>query len=97
LAMFMFTGCGSTTVDLNKYMTIEVTGYDSRGTAKYTFDRKSFIEDYSDKIKINSKKAVIQLPWSDLVDMSPAELLLDSCVNMNLTNQKNLAMGMLLL
>jgi len=30
LAMFMFTGCGSTTVDLNKYMTIEVTGYDSR-------------------------------------------------------------------
>jgi len=36
LAMFMFTGCGSTTVDLNKYMTIEVTGYDSRGTAKYT-------------------------------------------------------------
>jgi len=93
LAMFMFTGCGSTTVDLNKYMTIEVTGYDSRGTAKYTFDRKSFIEDYSDKIKINSKKSSDTASLGLMLDMSPAELLLDSCVKYELDKSKELSNG----
>ena len=93
LAMFMFTGCGSTTVDLNKYMTIEVTGYDSRGTAKYTFDRKSFIEDYSDKIKINSKKSSDTASLGLMLGMSPAELLLDSCVKYELDKSKELSNG----
>ena len=54
---FGLTGCGGTTVDLNKYVTIDVTGYDSMGQVNVTFDEKAFEEDYKGKIvaKINEQ------------------------------------------
>ena len=52
---FMFTGCGSTKVDLNKYITIEADGYNAIGTANYSFDYEQFYEDYNAKIKISDE------------------------------------------
>ena len=56
-AMGLLTGCGSTTVQLNKYVKIEASGYESMGTASYSFDYDAFEKDYSGKIKLNSKSS----------------------------------------
>ena len=44
-----------TTVNLDKYIMIESEGYNSVGTAKATFNKAAFAEDYRGKIKINKK------------------------------------------
>ena len=40
--MYALTACGTTTIDLNKYIEIESAGYDSYGTVKYEFDDEAF-------------------------------------------------------
>lgn len=45
-----------TTINLNKYITVNTEGYDTLGTATYSIDYGKMKEDYGDKIKINNKK-----------------------------------------
>ena len=54
-AVFTLTGCGTKTIDLNKYISVDVDGYDSFGKASATFDYDAFRKDYSDKIKLVKK------------------------------------------
>ncbi|MDE6128158.1 MAG: hypothetical protein K2G16_03075, partial [Lachnospiraceae bacterium] len=76
LAMFALTGCGKTTVNLNKYITIECAGYDSLGTASFSFDYEAFEKDYSGKIKLSSKDSNEMKLLGLLSGGSSAELLL---------------------
>lgn len=55
IVVLALSGCGSTTIDLNKYLTIEAEGYNSMGTLKCTFDYEAFERDYDGKIKTNVK------------------------------------------
>ncbi|MDE5679927.1 MAG: hypothetical protein K2I01_05785 [Lachnospiraceae bacterium] len=93
LAMFALTGCGKTTVNLNKYITIECAGYDSLGTASFSFDYEAFEKDYSGKIKLSSKDSNEMKLLGLLSGGSSAELLLDVCVSQNLDQARNLSNG----
>lgn len=46
---------GKKSVDLSKYVNIEVDGYNTIGTASYSLDYDKFEEDYGDKFKITTK------------------------------------------
>lgn len=52
-------------VNLNKYVTVSVDGYDTLGQAEYQFDYNAFYEDYKDKIKMqtNNGKSVVVQDW----------------------------------
>lgn len=93
VAAFMLIGCGKTTVNLNKYITIACEGYDSLGTATLTFDYEAFEKDYSGKIKLNSKDSNEMKLLGILSGGSSAELLLDMCVSQSLDQVRNLSNG----
>lgn len=93
IMIFVLTGCGETTIDLNKYITIEANGYESFGAAEYIFDYDSFHNDYSDKIKINSKNSDEIMAQGIEEGKSYDELLLDKCVNGELDQTENLHNG----
>lgn len=88
--MFLMAGCGKTTVDLNKYITIETSGYDSMGTATYHFDEEAFKEDYGKKIKVNKNNSngAELLLWN-----SSTDALLDVCVDESLDKRSGLSNG----
>ena len=86
-AVCLFAGCGGTTVDMNKYMTISVEGADGYGKAVAKFDKKGFVRDYRGKIKVNAS------PQLGLTSDDAAELLLDYCVNYRFDESENLANG----
>lgn len=52
-------------VDLNKYVSVSVEGYDTLGKADYRFDYNAFYEDYKNKIKMqtNNGKSVMVQDW----------------------------------
>jgi hypothetical protein len=87
IMMLALTGCGKTTVKLDKYVTITADGYDSMGTASYSFDYEAFKEDYSGKIK--TSKDVNSLYWGETTE----ELLLDFCVSQQLDKTDGLSNG----
>ena len=95
--VFALSGCGSTTIDLNKYMTIEAEGYDSTGRLTYTFDEEAFEKDYAGKIKANVKSSdggaaediAIELAFGEEV----VDVLLDNCVYYTLDKSSNLSNG----
>lgn len=60
-SLFSLTGC-ATTVNLNDYVTIDISGYNTVGRASATFDEEKFIEDYGDKIKFDIAKLEKYLP-----------------------------------
>ena len=45
------------TIDLDKYVSAEFSGYDGYGTANVTFDRNSFCADHMNDVKFKSKNA----------------------------------------
>lgn len=92
IMMLAFTGCGKTTVKLNKYITITTDGYDSMGTATYVFDYDAFEEDYSGKIKASKDSNKLN-GWGLLSGETSEELLLDFCVNQKLDKTSGLSNG----
>ena len=59
--MTALTGCGSTEVDLNQYVSLECEGYDSAGTATYTIDWEGLVDDNRKAFDLDedaSKKSV---------------------------------------
>ncbi len=89
--MIALSGCGSTTVDLNKYITIEAEGYDSMGTAECHFDYSAFKKDYEGKIKVNKKKTEEMAAAGMLNGMTADELLLSTCVSQTLDEENDLS------
>ena len=92
-AMGLLTGCGSTTVQLNKYVKIEASGYESMGTASYSFDYDAFEKDYSGKIKLNSKSSDEISALGLLSGESIEDILLDVCVSQKLDHTEGLSNG----
>lgn len=88
---FMFTGCGSTKVDLNKYITIEAEGYNAIGTANYSFDYEQFYEDYNAKIKISDEAGLKEQGYN--IEDSSAKMMMDICVSMELDENAELSNG----
>lgn len=87
IAMLCVAGCGGTTVDLNKYVKIETSGYDSMGSVNYSFDYDSFEKDYSGKIKLDSKELEL------LFGGSAERVLIESCVSHSFDKENNLSNG----
>ena len=80
LAAFALTGCGTTTINLNDYVSIVEDGYDTAGVANYVFDYEKFEEDYDGKIKKDGKDVAV-------------ETFLEKCVNMSLSANSGLSNG----
>ncbi len=62
------------TVKLNKYLSVEFNGYDTVGTATYTFDYSAFYEDWGEKLKVN-KSAVKKYLKEELGSLYGEEFL----------------------
>ncbi|MBQ8912576.1 MAG: hypothetical protein IJ054_00840 [Lachnospiraceae bacterium] len=99
VGIFIFVKTRKTTIDLNKYVKVEFSGYDGKGKAYVSFDKEKFLKDYSDKIERTSKyKNVIKQDWGGLYkevlrESTPAEDFLDECVNGNLDVSYELSNG----
>ena len=97
MVVFALSGCGSTTIDLNKYVTIEAEGYDSMGTLTCTFDYDAFEKDYDGKIKANVKSndggtaAMIALELEFGGEVT--DVLLDYCVDYQPDKRSELSNG----
>ena len=91
------SGCGSTTINLNKYVTIEAEGYNSMGTVRCTLDYEAFEKDYDGKIKANVKgsdggtaaEIALELTFGEEV----VDVLLDCCVDYQLDKRSGLSNG----
>lgn len=90
--LFALTGCGKTTIKLDKYVTITSEGYDSMGTASYDFDYDAFVKDYSGKIKLSKNSSELS-GWGLLTSETLEELLLDCCVDQKLDKTSDLSNG----
>ena len=94
---FALTGCGSTTIDLNKYVTIEAEGYDSMGTLNYTFDYEAFEKDYDGKIKANVKSSdggtAAEIALELAFGAEVTDVFVDYCVNYQLDKRSELSNG----
>lgn len=79
------------TINLNKYASITVTGYNTVGNAKIEFDREQFKKDYGSKIKYKKKDdetAVMAMFFS-----SPADCLLEGYVDGSFDKSTQLSNG----
>jgi len=89
--MCILAGCGTTTIDLNKYVTIEADGYDNAGTAKYEVAWDEFAEDYYKKISLKKKNQEIEFLLT--YGAEPIEIFRDMCIDYQLENDKDLSNG----
>ena len=92
-AMYVLTACGTTTIDLNKYIQIETAGYDSYGTVKYDFDDEAFIKDYGDKIKITTKDKELLDYVGAGENTNPYSLLRWKCVGYRMDKLSGISNG----
>ena len=83
--LVMIMGVNNKTIDLNKYVTIEVTGYDTVAKAIVTFDENSFKQDYSDKLSYNEDNVFGVL-------YTPTNYVLE-CISWELNQETNLTNG----
>lgn len=89
-------------INLNKYMIVEFNGYDTKGTATWTFDSDSFEKDYGKKLKLNESKLRRELATEGidydsvmslgLADFSAITLLTES-ISGSLSQTKDLSNG----
>lgn len=91
--MYALTACGTTTIDLNKYIEIESAGYDSYGTVKYEFDDEAFIKDYGDKIKITTKDKELLDYIGAGENTNPYSLLRWKCVGYRMDKLSGISNG----
>lgn len=75
----LLTGCGSTKVDANDYVTITYDGYDGYATASAEFDYEKFEEDYEGKIDFSKEfKKELKDEYSDFLgDSASTDQLLE--------------------
>lgn len=90
--LMAMTGCGETTVKLDKYVTIDAEGYDSMGVVNCSFDTAAFEKDYAGKIKVSKGNNLIS-GYGMLSGESAEELLMDVCVNWSLDKTTGLKNG----
>ncbi len=81
------------TIELNKYITIECSGYNTVGCAEVIFNKDQFLLDYGKKIKFGDNSASQQFSkLYHFMGLSPAEGML-SLFEINLSKNTNLKNG----
>ncbi|MCD8361526.1 MAG: zinc ribbon domain-containing protein [Lachnospiraceae bacterium] len=90
LLLLIVTRMGGKKINLNNYLTITASGYDTVGNASYTFDTESFLDDYEDKIKFSSKAEDTFGDWLNYID---APSTLASYVSGSLDQSSGLSNG----
>lgn len=87
---------GKTKIDLNKYLTVQFSGYDTYGEASWDFDTEAFKEDYEGKIKLtgSAKKELKSygLDSSEIEDYA-VEIFLEACVSGKFDKSEKLTNG----
>lgn len=80
-------------IDMNDYVSVQFTGYDTIGTAQVVVDEIAFMEKYGDKIKFSRKaKENPEFSFYSAWGYSPAEVYLD-LVTTELSQRNNLSNG----
>lgn len=79
-------------VNLNDYVTVEFSGYDTVGYGKVVFDREAFLEKYEGKIKFSKKAQEYGISSTGLYGYSPAEMFADF-ISVKLSQSTNLSNG----
>lgn len=87
LAIFMLSGCSKKTVivELDKYVSVSVDGFNEQGVAQIVFDLDSYLEDYGDLIEPTDKK--------NQSDIQPALAALNEYTTKELSKSENLSNG----
>ncbi|MBR5371755.1 MAG: hypothetical protein IK130_06045 [Oscillospiraceae bacterium] len=80
-----FTGCGSTTINLNDYVTVAFEGYETVGTAKSTLDINKIIADHPEAFNLKAE--------SGDVGKAAVELVLSSAISGKLDKNSQLKNG----
>lgn len=75
-------------VRLDKYVSVTFTGYDSTGSASYSFDTEAFCQDYAGKLQYKASDASPLLSDKDI-----CEMFLQNCVQGELSKQEQLSNG----
>lgn len=80
----------SNTINLNKYLEVNESGYDGYGSVKYTIDWNSIEEKYGKKVKYTKSAKKEYGDWLAL--MEPMELL-ETSISISFDNNRNLSNG----
>ncbi len=79
-------------VNLNNYVTVEFSGYDTVGTGRVVFDREAFLEKYEGKIKFSKTAQEYGMTSTGLYGYSAAEIFADY-VSVRLSESSRLSNG----
>ena len=82
---FALTGCGKTSIDLNQYLTLTSSGYDTVGTAGYTIDYEKMITD-------DPKAFGLDGNYSEM-DFYSVEMALENALSGSLDKDSDLSNG----
>lgn len=70
------------TICLNDYVSVEVSGFDSMGKARFTFDEETLMEDYGDIIAKNYKNVMADaIDLSDDAEYISVQSMIMNCIN----------------
>lgn len=75
-----------TVINLNDYVTVDFSGYDSMGKAQVDLDEEAFLRDYNEKIKYKNVKYENEI-------FEPAEYIWNMCVSGSLNEREKLSNG----
>ncbi|MBQ7833570.1 MAG: hypothetical protein IJ336_08350 [Lachnospiraceae bacterium] len=79
-------------VNLNDYVTVEFSGYDTVGTGRVVFEREAFLDKYGDKIKFSKTAQEYGITSSGLYGYSAAEIFADY-ISVRLSESSSLSNG----
>lgn len=91
IAAIVMIATGGKKIDLNKYATIKVSGYNTIGTAQLEFDKEKFEKDFGDKLKI--KKGSEQQDLMKLFYSSASNFFVDAYVSGSFDKSRELSNG----
>lgn len=89
LTALSLSACGTKTVDLNKYVKIETSGYNGAGTATVSFDEEKIAKDHDKHIKLSKEMSYL----AQYVNVSPAVGMMKDCVSGRLDQTSGLSNG----
>lgn len=83
----------SHTIDLNDFISVEYSGYDTKGYAEVVFDTEAFLEKYGDKIKIRDMDERIYDLRKQLGNSVSAAEIMIQCIDVQINKVNNLTNG----
>ena len=90
ISCIFMTGCGKVTVDLDKYITAETTGYNGYGRVKLIIDGEALERDFRDKISYTKEAKEI---YGNLLSISTAAGSIPGLANFEYEDLENVSNG----